>query len=226
MNATLIFMTDMGCKTKPLSVITAPNVGEIMKQSNFSIPFKLFGRWFKRAQKTEPEFPNAFALATTTKDGKPSVRMVLMKGWDENGFVFYTNTESRKGEELAENPEAAMLFHWKSQGRQIRIEGTIEPVSAEEADAYYATRPRGAQLGAWASDQSRTMTGRHQLKTKLAKFTMKFKKISVERPAHWSGYRLKPSYFEFWQNRASRLHEREVYKLNKDGTWTKDYLFP
>lgn len=208
------------------SVITAQNVGEIMKQTSFSIPFKQFGKWFKRAQGSEPDFPNAVAVATTTRDGKPSVRMVLMKDWDEDGFVFYTNLESRKGEELAENPNAALLFHWKSQKRQIRIEGVIELVSAAEADEYYATRPRGAQLGAWASEQSRTMKGRHELKARLAKFTMKFKKISVERPPHWSGYRLKPTYFEFWENKAFRLHEREVYKLNKDGTWDKDYLFP
>lgn len=197
-----------------------------MKQTSFSTPFKLFGRWFQRAQSSEPDFPNAVAVATTTKAGAPSVRMVLIKDWDEDGFVFYTNTESRKGLELAENPQAAMLFHWKSQGRQIRIEGTIEPVSAAEADEYYATRPRSAQLGAWASDQSRTMKGRHELKTRLARFTLKFRKIRVERPAHWSGYRLKPNYFEFWTNRRSRLHEREIYKLNEDGTWTKDYLFP
>ncbi|MEE8296065.1 MAG: pyridoxamine 5'-phosphate oxidase [Sphingomonadales bacterium] len=197
-----------------------------MKQTSFSVPFKLFGKWFKRAQGSEPDFPNAFAVATTTKAGAPSVRMVLMKDWGEDGFVFYTNLESRKGLELAENPQAAMLFHWKSQGRQIRIEGVIEPVSAAEANAYYTTRPRSAQLGAWASDQSRTMTGRHELKMRLAKFTTRFRKIAVERPPYWSGYRLKPTYFEFWQNRRSRLHEREVYKLNKDGTWTKEYLFP
>lgn len=215
-----------GVQNRIFSVITAPNVGEIMKQTSFSVPFALFGKWFKRAQLSEPEFPNAVALATSTKDGTPSVRMVLMKDWNEDGFVFYTNTESRKSDELAENPQAALLFHWKSQKRQIRIEGTFEPVSDGEADEYYATRPRSAQLGAWASDQSRTMKGRHELKARVAKFTLKFKKISVERPPHWSGYRLRPTYFEFWQNRRSRLHEREVYKLNKDGTWTREYLFP
>ncbi len=220
------FYQQYGVQNRIFSVITAPNVGEIMKQTSFSVPFKLFGQWFKRAQKTEPDFPNAAALATSTSGGAPSLRMVLIKDWDEGGFVFYTNTESRKGDELKENPKAALLFHWKSQGRQIRIEGVVEPVSDAEADEYYATRPRGAQLGAWASDQSRTMKGRHELKRRVARFTLKFRKIRVERPEYWSGYRLKPSYFEFWQNRRSRLHEREVYKLNKDGTWTKEYLFP
>lgn len=197
-----------------------------MKKADFSAPFKLFAEWFAKAQKTEPEYPNAVALATATKAGAPSARMVLIKGWDQDGFVFYTNTESRKGEELKENPRAALLFHWKTQRRQVRIEGKVEPVSAKEADDYYATRPRGAQLGAWASDQSRPMSGRTELLRRVARYTMKFSKIAVERPPHWSGYRLKPDYFEFWINQKSRLHDRLAFRLDKDGTWTKNHLFP
>lgn len=197
-----------------------------MTTVDHSIPFQIFGKWFKRAGKTEPDYPNAVAVATADKFGAPSVRMVLMKDWDEAGFVFYTNTKSRKGQELKVNDQAAMLFHWKSQGRQIRIEGRVVPVTSEEADAYFATRPRGAQLGAWASDQSHVMAGRHELKKRVAQATLKYARKDIPRPGHWSGYRLVPDTFEFWQNRRFRLHEREVYTLQKNGRWKKEYLFP
>lgn len=191
-----------------------------------NIPFEQFERWFKKADASEPEFANAMTLATATPTGAPSLRMVLMKGWDETGFVFYTNTKSRKGAELKKNDQAALLFHWKSQKRQIRIEGLITPVSQKEADQYFATRPRGAQIGAWASDQSRVMSGRHQLKKRVAQTAAKYLGRKIPRPPYWSGYRLAPEVFEFWANRRFRLHERELYTLQKDGSWKKELLFP
>lgn len=197
-----------------------------MKTVAAHIPFDQFARWFKKADASEPEFANAAALATANALGAPSLRMVLIKGWDQDGFVFYTNTRSRKGEELVENDQAALLFHWKSQQRQIRIEGVVTPVSEEEADAYFVTRPRGAQIGAWASDQSKVMAGRHELKKKVVRVTARYLGKKIPRPAHWSGYRLAPDLFEFWQNRKFRLHERELYTLQKDGRWHKEYLYP
>ena len=197
-----------------------------MKTEPFNAPFDQFGRWFKKADKTEPEFPNAVALATATALGAPSVRMVLLKGWDQAGFVFYTNLKSRKGDEIQENDQAALLFHWKSQRRQVRIEGLITQVSDEEADDYFTSRPRGAQIGAWASDQSAVMTGRHQLKKNVARVTAKYAGKKIPRPSHWSGYRITPDTFEFWQNRRFRLHQRELYTLAKDGGWVKEFLYP
>jgi pyridoxamine 5'-phosphate oxidase len=196
-----------------------------MKTAPFKAPFTLFSRWFGRAGKTEPAFPEAVALASVAKGGQPSLRMVLMKGFDQKGFVFYTNTESRKGRELKANTRAALLFHWKSQGRQVRIEGKTVPVSSKEADAYFATRPRGAQIGAWASDQSRPMKSRAALIRRAARFTAKFAGKPVPRPAHWSGYRLVPDYFEFWQNQPFRLHTRETFARKGKG-WVKGMLFP
>ncbi len=197
-----------------------------MNTEPFNVPFDQFGRWFKKADATEPEFANAVALATATALGAPSLRMVLLKSWDEQGFVFYTNTKSRKGLELAENDQAGLLFHWKTQKRQIRIEGLITRVSDQEADHYFATRPRGAQIGAWASAQSDVMAGRHELKKSVVRVTAKYAGRKIPRPAYWSGYRLAPDQFEFWQNRRFRLHERELYSLQKGGEWLKEYLFP
>lgn len=197
-----------------------------MKLEAAHIPFDQFARWFKKADASEPEFANAAALATASALVAPSLRMVLIKGWDQDGFVFYTNTRSRKGEELMENDQAALLFYWKSQKRQIRIEGLVTPVSEEEADVYFATRPRGAQIGAWASDQSKVMAGRHELKKKVALVTARYLGKKIPRPSHWSGYRLAPDMFEFWQNRKFRLHERELFTLEKDGSWQKEYLYP
>lgn len=192
----------------------------------FETPFKLFSAWYRKAEKTEPEFANAMALATVGKDGRPAARMVLLKGFDQAGFVFYTNLESAKGRQLEANPEAALLFHWKSQKRQIRIEGRAEQVSAREADAYFATRPRGAQIGAWASDQSRVLKSRFELERRVARYTMKFRGKKVPRPPHWSGYRLAPVRFEFWQGRRFRLHHRTLFTLANDGAWKKEKLFP
>jgi len=177
------------------------------------------------AARHEPNDPNAMALATADATGRPSVRMVLLKGADERGFVFYTNLESRKGCDLAENPQAALCFHWKSLKRQIRVEGAIEPVSDEEADAYYASRPRASQIGAWASRQSQRLTGRFELERRIAEFTARFGLGTVPRPPYWSGFRLVPQRIEFWQDRQFRLHDRQVY-LRENGQWTIVTLFP
>ena len=188
-------------------------------------PITRFNEWFEKAQQSEPDLPNAVSLATVGADGQPSLRMVLLKTVDERGFVFYTNLESRKGGELAENPLAALLFHWKSLKRQVRIEGPVETVSDAEADAYFATRDRGAQLGAWASDQSRPMAGRFDLEKRVAKYTAQFGVGPVPRPPFWSGFRLLPHRMEFWSERKFRLHEREQF--TRDGAkWRVERLFP
>ena len=188
-------------------------------------PFAKFAKWMKQAWEHEPEDANAMTLATATPDGTPSARIVLLKGADERGFVFYTNTQSRKGDELAANTRAALLFHWKPQGRQIRIEGHVEPVTAAEADAYYATRARISRLGAWASDQSRTLPNRAELERRLAEYESKYPGEDIPRPPHWSGYRVVPDRLEFWQNMPFRLHDRTVY-TRAAGGWTIGKLYP
>jgi pyridoxamine 5'-phosphate oxidase len=196
-----------------------------MSITNTDNPLTLFQEWFDRAAETEINEPTAVTLSTATKAGRPSARMVLLKHYDEHGFVFYTNLESRKGLELTENPFAALLFHWKSLKRQIRIEGRCELIGDDEADAYFASRDRGSQIGAWASDQSRTMPGRFELEKKIAAFTAKFGIGAVPRPPHWSGYRLLPDNLEFWDDEKFRLHERIVYTKTKN-LWVTDRLFP
>lgn len=193
----------------------------------FSEPFEIFGNWFAEAKDSEPTLANAMSIATATKAGVPSTRMVLLKGWDENGFVFYTNLESRKASELGDNSNVALLFHWKSLDRQVRIVGTVAPVSDAEADAYFASRDRGSQIGAWASAQSSRMDGRFDLEKAVAKYTAKFHVGSVPRPPHWSGFRVKPNGFEFWRAMPFRLHERRVFTLNDEGAdWATDLLYP
>lgn len=188
-------------------------------------PFDQFQKWLSDAEKSEPNDPNAMIVATTTPDGHPSLRTVLLKGFDERGFVFYSNKESRKGVELAINPRAALLFHWKSMRRQIRIEGLVEPVTDAEADAYYASRPRNSRLGAWASQQSRPLESRAILTSRLEEADRRFPD-EVPRPAYWSGYRVLPERFEFWQDMPYRLHDRTIYSPRKGGSWEQTKLFP
>lgn len=188
-------------------------------------PFALFRAWLTEAEASEPNDPNAMALATADATGRLGLRMVLLKGQDARGFVFYTNLESRKGGDLAAHPHAALLFHWKSLRRQIRIEGPVEPVSAEEADAYFATRPRESQLGAWASDQSRPLDTRATFETRLADVTARFAGAPVPRPPYWSGFRVVPDRIEFWQDRDYRLHERRLFTRAGDD-WTEGLLYP
>jgi pyridoxamine 5'-phosphate oxidase len=196
-----------------------------MPQPEATDPFILFGIWFAEAAQSEPNDPNAMTLATSTTDGAPSARIVLLKGHDARGFVFYTNTLSRKGGELAANPRAALLFHWKTLERQIRIEGAIEPVTDAEADAYYATRPRISRLGAWASLQSQALPARTLLEQRLADAEREFPGDEIPRPPHWSGYRVIPARMEFWQAAEFRLHDRTVYTRDGDH-WSVCKLFP
>lgn len=190
-------------------------------------PYGVFAEWFAEAEKTEINDPNGVAVATANADGQPAVRMVLLKDYDERGFVFYTNLESNKGRDLAENPKAAMLFHWKSLRRQVRIEGPVTSVSDEEADEYFASRARGSQIGAWASQQSRPMEGRFDLEKRVAVTTAKYGVKSVPRPPHWSGFRVTPMRFEFWQDGAFRLHDRWIFRRSSiEQDWTTERLFP
>jgi pyridoxamine 5'-phosphate oxidase len=193
-------------------------------------PFAAFLAWFDAADATEPSDANAFTLATATADGRPGARILLLKGLDDagtmdRGFVFFTNTQSRKGDELRENAQAAMLFHWKSQGRQVRIEGQVRPATEAEADSYFVTRPRVSRLGAWASQQSRRLIARPVLEAKLAEMEAKYPDDDIPRPPHWGGYRLVPARFEFWQNMPFRLHDRTVY-TRETGEWSHGKLYP
>jgi len=188
-------------------------------------PLALFARWFAEAKETEPNDHNAVAVATVGEDGMPSLRMVLLKDHDDKGFVFYTNYESRKGRQLLAHPKAAMLLHWKSLRRQVRLEGPVTQVESAEADAYFASRPRQSRIGAWASDQSRPLEGRFELERRVARFTAKYAVGEIPRPPHWSGFRLQPRMIEFWQDGAFRLHDRLVYHRRDDG-WRTERLFP
>lgn len=188
-------------------------------------PHALFDTWFAEAKAAEPNDPDAMALATVGTDGAPSVRMVLLKAHDRRGFAFYSNSESRKGREIAANPRAALVFHWKSLRRQVRVEGAIEPTGAAEADAYFATRSRDSRLGAWASDQSRPLESRAAFEARYAKLVADYDGREVERPAYWWGYRLVPDRIEFWTDRPHRLHERRLFVRDGEG-WAESLLYP
>jgi pyridoxamine 5'-phosphate oxidase len=188
-------------------------------------PIRLFQEYFEAAKKSEPSDATAFALATADGAGAPSVRMVLLKKADVEGFMFFTNLESRKGEDLRANPKAAMCFYWDTIDIQVRIEGKVTPVTSEEADAYFATRPRASQIGTWASDQSRPMEGMLALEKRAAKFAAKYAIGKVPRPPFWSGFRLIPSRIEFWHRRPFRLHERTVYDRQGEG-WSMMRVYP
>jgi pyridoxamine 5'-phosphate oxidase len=189
-------------------------------------PFAQFDAWFNEAKASELNDPNAMTLATCTTAGMPSARIVLLKDRDARGFVFYTNKESRKGGELATNPNAALLFHWKSLQRQVRIEGHVEDVTDAEADRYYASRARVSRLGAWASIQSRPLPERAELERRVAEFDAQYPGEEVPRPAHWSGYRLLPSRFEFWQDMPYRLHDRTIFTAGAAAGWAISKLYP
>lgn len=190
-------------------------------------PYALFGKWLKDAEGTEPNDPNAVALATVDASGLPNVRMVLLKGFDERGFVFYTNFESQKGQEILGTGKAAMCFHWKSLRRQVRVRGPVEVVSDAEADVYYASRPRGSRIGAWASKQSRPLESRFALEKAVAEYTARHAIGDIPRPAYWSGFRIKPVSIEFWHDRPFRLHDRMEFRRASEGQgWEKVRMYP
>jgi pyridoxamine 5'-phosphate oxidase len=206
--------------------LDAPDISRTVATDD---PISLFEAWMAEAAKTEPNDPNAVCLATSTPEGRPSARMVLLKGVDRErpggGFVFYTNLESRKGRELTANPFAALCFHWKTLQRSVRVEGRVEAVSVEEADAYYASRARGSRIGAWASRQSRALEGRWALEKAVAEYTLKFGVGEIPRPPHWSGFRLLPDRMELWRDMPFRLHERRVFHRAGAG-WEMEMLYP
>jgi pyridoxamine 5'-phosphate oxidase len=197
----------------------------LLKRLGMTDPFELFRAWFTEAREAEPNDPEAMALATADADGRPSVRMVLLKGVDARGFVFYTNREGRKAGDLAANPHAALLFHWKSLRRQVRIEGAVSLASDPESDAYFASRSRDSQLGAWASDQSRPLDRRETFEARFEEMRTRFEGRDVPRPPHWGGYRVAPERIEFWQDRAHRLHERRLFVREGD-SWREGLLYP
>ncbi len=196
--------------------MSTTEINEILRQ---------FDDWLTEAQKTEPEYAEAMSLATATKRGFPSVRIVLLKAVGVNGFDFYTNLTSRKARELTDNPNAALCFHWKSLDRQIRIEGAVSVINDDEADAYFASRPRASRIGAWASKQSQPMTDRFEFEARIAKYTAKFNIGDIPRPDFWSGFRLSPVRFEFWQEKQFRLHDRTVFRL-ENAAWLREKLYP
>jgi pyridoxamine 5'-phosphate oxidase len=208
----------------PLEHPTSPTTGDFTEAEE---PLRLFAAWFEEAKKSEPRDPTAMALATVDARGLPNVRMVLMKGFDERGFVFYTNVDSAKGVELDASRGGALLFHWKSLNRQVRLRGPVDRVEDAEADAYFATRPRLTQIGAWASRQSAPLESRHALEKAIALYTARFALGSVPRPPQWTGYRLLPLVIEFWRDRPYRLHDRiEFHREAPDAPWQPTRLYP
>jgi pyridoxamine 5'-phosphate oxidase len=205
-----------------------PKAGAPAPTSDFTLsedPFALFAAWMREAEAAEPEDPNAMALATAGSDGLPDVRMVLLKGFDERGFVFYTNVQSAKGEELAQNPQAALVLHWKSLRRQVRARGPVSPVTPEEADAYFESRRRESRLGAIASQQSRPLADRAALMAEVTELAARYENGPIPRPEHWTGFRIAPVSLEFWQNGDYRLHDRVRFTRTGDG-WSRARLYP
>ena len=200
---------------------------EVKEFTPLTNPYEMFLEWMTLAEANEPNDPNAMCLATSTEDGRPSARMVLLKGLDERGFVFYTNQTSHKGQQIEANKNAALCFHWKSLRKQVRIEGEIEEVSAEEADAYYKSRHRGSRIGAWASKQSQELGSYGELKDFVEEYEAKFDgQEDIPRPPHWTWFRVKPDYFEFWIDGDYRLHQRYLYRPDGKGGWTQGMLYP
>jgi len=203
------------------------NIGLFSGNDKAADPFEIFELWLKAAEATEPNDPNAFALASCDGAGLPNLRMVLLKSHDARGFVFYTNLDSAKGRELAANPQAAMLFHWKTLRRQIRVRGKVGPVTPEHADAYFASRARDSRIGAWASKQSRPLESRFALEKRVAKFAARFNIGAVPRPENWSGFCISPLEIEFWKDGAFRLHDRMVFRRKDESTaWESTRLYP
>ncbi len=224
MDITTVLTVSQRTGTDMTDFYTAPQAGDFFTASD---PFALFADWLQAAEAHEPNDPNAMALATVDKDGMPNIRVVLLKQMDASGLVFYTNIESAKGVELAQTPKAAANFHWKSLRRQIRVRGVIEPVSPAEADAYFASRPKGSQIGAWASQQSRELADRKTLEQRIAELERQFAGKAVPRPPYWSGFRLIPQEIEFWHDRPFRLHDRlQFLRATPDAPWTKRRLYP
>lgn len=202
---------------------------EVLKSGNFMAatdPFGLFDQWMTDAKASEPEDPNALSLATVDADGMPNVRMVLLKDFDERGFVFYTNFESQKGTEILSSMKAAMCFHWKSLRRQVRIRGVVSVVDNSEADEYYNSRARGSRIGAWASKQSQPLESKFALEKEVAKYAAKYAVGDVPRPPHWSGFRINPSYMEFWQDGQFRLHDRVMFRRDSANQWVSSRAYP
>lgn len=213
--------------TPDMSLSDLPALTAALGFTERNDPFELFAGWMKDAEKSEPNDPNGMALATVDEEGLPNVRMVLLKGFDERGFVFYTNFESQKGQEILGTMKAALCFHWKSLRRQIRLRGLVEEVSKAEADAYFASRPRDSRIGAWASQQSRPLEGRFALEAAVAMYAAKYVIGEIPRPPYWSGFRIAPLSIEFWHERPFRLHDRVVFRREKpDGPWAKTRLYP
>jgi pyridoxamine 5'-phosphate oxidase len=221
------FLAGQGLRDKMAVVEGLPGLHIVVMIKETADPLALFAEWYGEAEKTEPNDPTALSLATVGPDGMPSLRMVLLKGFDAQGFVFYTNYQSRKGQQLIEHPKAAMLFHWKSLRRQVRLEGPVAQTTAEEADAYFDTRARGSQIGAWASDQSRALESRFALEKRVAEFGARHLVGKVPRPPHWSGFRLQPLLIEFWQDQPFRLHDRLEYRRpSAEAPWSTRTLYP
>ena len=200
-------------------------IGELLESRSSSEPWELFSRWFEIARNTKILEPNAMILSTVTQDGQPTSRVVLLKDFDQSGLVFFTNYLSQKGEQLAHNPRASILFWWEPLQRQIRIEGEVVKIDEEESDTYFQSRPYGSRLGAWVSEQSQKIVDRTVLEKRQIEFEKKFVEGNVPRPNHWGGYRLTPNKFEFWQGRSNRLHDRLLYQMQQD-SWTRARLAP